>query len=56
MNDRMVKILDLFDALRLADRGDLPLPHAVLESNSDVSSIFTTLHRVVTGLEHRSSL
>ena len=44
----MVKILDLFDALRLADRDDLPLPHAVHESKKDVNGIFATLHPDVT--------
>jgi hypothetical protein len=32
---RMVKILDLFDALRLADRSDLPVSHGVPESKKD---------------------
>ena len=45
---RTVKTLDLFDALRLEDRGDLPLPHGVLESKKDVNSIFATLHPNVT--------
>jgi hypothetical protein len=41
----MVKILDLFDALRLADRGDLPpLPHGVPESEKGANRIFATLH------------
>ena len=44
----MVKILDLFDALRLADRGELPLPRGVLESKKDVNGIFATLHPDVT--------
>jgi hypothetical protein len=32
--------LDLFHALRPADRGDLPLPHGVLELNKDVNRRF----------------
>jgi hypothetical protein len=46
----MVKILDLSDALRLADRDDLPLPHGVLEWKKDVNGIFATLHHDVTGI------
>jgi hypothetical protein len=34
---RTVKTLDLFDALRLEDRGDLPLPHWVLESKGTLT-------------------
>lgn len=45
---RMAKILDLSDVLRLADRGDLPLPHWVPKSRMDVKGIFVTLHADVT--------
>src|SRR5215469_813999 len=45
---RMVKILDLSDAPRLADHDDVPLPQAVHESKKDVNDIFATLRPQVT--------
>jgi hypothetical protein len=44
----MVKILDLSDALRLADPDNLPLPHTVHESKKHVNDIFATLHPDIT--------
>jgi hypothetical protein len=32
------------DALKLADRGDLPLLHDVLEAKIDINGIFAKLH------------
>jgi hypothetical protein len=45
---RTVKILDLFDALRVTDRGDRPQPQAVHESAKYVNGIFATLPPAVT--------